>query len=64
MDLYFEKIFDNFELVLIFFVLLTIIIQVIQVYVFEVPLFGSLFNAVIVSLLTIFNAAASGKLKP
>lgn len=53
MDLYFEKIFDNFKLVLIFFVLLTIIIQVIHVYVFEVPWFGSL-----------FNATASGKLKP
>jgi hypothetical protein len=64
MDLYFKKIFDNFELVLIFFVLLTVIIQVMQVYVFEVPWIGSLFNAILVSLLTIFNAAACGKLKP
>jgi len=62
MDLYFEKAFGHFPLVLICILILTTMIQSIQVYLFKVPWVGSLFNSGMLSILIIFNAAASGKL--
>ena len=62
MDLYFEKIFAHFELVLLCILILSAVIQSIQVFLFKMPWIGSLFNAIVLSILVIFNAAASGKL--
>ena len=62
MNQYFEKVFAHFDLVLLCILILTTVIQVIQVYLFKVPWIGSLFNSSVLSTLIIFNAAASGKI--
>ena len=62
MSQYFEKVFAHFGLVLLGILILTAVIQVIQVYLFKVPWIGSLFNSLVLSILIIFNAAASGKI--